>query len=315
MTKQVLCSVLIGMAAVAVPGAAAAQDWQPARAERLAMVEADLAQLTGKLRAAVEMKTTLGAPYSAEATTEFVQTLADGNRIARKSTVRIYRDSEGRVRRENLTADGRVESVTIADPVNGNHVLLDPETRTAHASRVRTAGVGRGGAIAPDAERKRIVELEARRQAEGTIPPPPPAAPPPPSVVPPPPPAAPPVEAAIVAPVPLPPGGGPATVRMRAARAGAGSEQVSRQDLGQRTFEGVGAKGTRTTTMIPAGAIGNDQPIRIVSEEWFSPELQLLVLTRHSDPRTGESTYALSSIVRGEPDRALFEVPADYTRK
>ena len=73
------------------------------------------------------------------------------------------------------------------------------------------------------------------------------------------------------------------------------------------------ARGTRPTTVIPAGAIGNDQTIRIVTEEWFSPDLQVLVLTKHSDPRSGDTTYALSGIVRAEPDRSLFEVPAAYT--
>src|SRR3954452_14593211 len=40
------------------------------------------------------------APYSAEAVTEMTQKLADGNRIATKSTSTMYRDSEGRTRRE-----------------------------------------------------------------------------------------------------------------------------------------------------------------------------------------------------------------------
>jgi hypothetical protein len=93
------------------------------------------------------------------------------------------------------------------------------------------------------------------------------------------------------------------------------NEMVSHQDLGQRTIEGVMAQGSRTTTTIPAGAIGNDQPIRIVSEEWFSPELRVLLLTKHSDPRSGDTTYTLSNIVRTEPGRALFEIPADSTRK
>jgi hypothetical protein len=92
-------------------------------------------------------------------------------------------------------------------------------------------------------------------------------------------------------------------------------EQVTRQDLGQRMIEGVNALGTRTTTTIPTGAIGNEQPIRIVSEEWFAPDLQVLVMTKHSDPRSGETTYMLSNIIRAEPDRSLFEVPADYIRR
>ena len=67
--------------------------------------------------------------------------------------------------------------------------------------------------------------------------------------------------------------------------------------------------------VIPAGGVGNAQPITVVSEQWFSPDLQVLLMTRHSDPRTGETNYRLTNIVRGEPDRSLFDVPADYTIK
>lgn len=83
--------------------------------------------------------------------------------------------------------------------------------------------------------------------------------------------------------------------------------------LGRQVIDGVEAEGTRTTVTIPAGQIGNDLPINIVSEQWYSPELQLLLMTKHSDPRTGETTYRLTNINRAEPDRTLFEVPADYT--
>ncbi|MEO7273825.1 MAG: hypothetical protein ABIX28_22610, partial [Vicinamibacterales bacterium] len=89
--------------------------------------------------------------------------------------------------------------------------------------------------------------------------------------------------------------------------------KTTREDLGTQTVEGVTATGTRSTTEIAAGAIGNDQPIRIVSEQWFSPELQVLVLTKHSDPRSGEIIYRLTGIVRAEPARSLFDVPPDYT--
>jgi hypothetical protein len=82
--------------------------------------------------------------------------------------------------------------------------------------------------------------------------------------------------------------------------------------LGRRTIENVIAEGTRTTSTIPAGAIGNLQPIEIVSERWFSPELQMPVLIRRSDPRTGETVYRLINIVRAEPPPDLFTVPPDY---
>jgi hypothetical protein len=85
------------------------------------------------------------------------------------------------------------------------------------------------------------------------------------------------------------------------------------ESLGRQVIEGVEAEGTRTTVTIPAGQIGNDLPINIVSEQWYSPELQLLVMSKHSDPRTGETIYRLTNINRSEPDRTLFEVPADYS--
>jgi hypothetical protein len=71
-------------------------------------------------------------------------------------------------------------------------------------------------------------------------------------------------------------------------------------------------EGKRTTSTIPAGAVGNELPITIVNEQWYSPELQVFVLTKQSDPRAGETIYRLTNINRSEPDRALFEVPADY---
>lgn len=92
-----------------------------------------------------------------------------------------------------------------------------------------------------------------------------------------------------------------------------GKKRSDAEPLGRQTVEGVDAEGSRTTITIAAGQIGNDLPINIVSEQWHSPELQLLVMTKHSDPRTGETTYRLTNINRVEPDRSLFEVPGDYT--
>jgi hypothetical protein len=93
------------------------------------------------------------------------------------------------------------------------------------------------------------------------------------------------------------------------------SEHATTQDLGVRTIEGVRAQGTRTTTTIAAGAIGNARPIEIVSERWFSPELQMPVLITRRDPRNGETTYRLTNILRGEQPDWLFTVPAGYELK
>src|SRR6185436_13103454 len=84
------------------------------------------------------------------------------------------------------------------------------------------------------------------------------------------------------------------------------------ESLGRQVIEGVEAEGTRSTVTIPAGQIGNELPLNMVSERWFSPELRVLVLSRQSDPRFGETTYRLTNIVRQEPAADLFEVPSDF---
>ncbi len=96
---------------------------------------------------------------------------------------------------------------------------------------------------------------------------------------------------------------------------GAGPERnVSETDLGSKDIPSAGtAQGKSITHTIPAGEIGNAQPIVSTSEIWYSPDLQIVVLSKHNDPRTGQSTYSLSNIQRGEPNPSLFQVPSDYT--
>ena len=91
------------------------------------------------------------------------------------------------------------------------------------------------------------------------------------------------------------------------------SKDAREESLGQKLIDGVLADGKRVTTVMPAGSIGNQQPITVLSEQWFAPDLEILVMTKHSDPRTGETTYSLSNITRGEPAASLFDVPPDYT--
>jgi hypothetical protein len=91
-----------------------------------------------------------------------------------------------------------------------------------------------------------------------------------------------------------------------------GGEQHKDEVLPPKTMEGVRVEGHRMTKTIAAGAIGNEWPITFVSEEWTSPDLQVLVLTDRKDPRAGDSSYKLQRIVRGEPSATLFQVPSDY---
>jgi TonB family protein len=87
------------------------------------------------------------------------------------------------------------------------------------------------------------------------------------------------------------------------------------EELGTQMVEGIAAVGTRQINTIPAGAIGNERPIEIVSERWYSPELQMVILIKHVDPRYGESTQRLTNIDRSEPDASLFQVPDGYEIK
>jgi hypothetical protein len=84
------------------------------------------------------------------------------------------------------------------------------------------------------------------------------------------------------------------------------------KDLGTRDFEGVKAQGTQTTHTIPAGAIGNEKPIVVATERWFSPELHVVVFAKTSDPRAGETVYRLVNVKRVEPPADLFRLPDDY---
>jgi hypothetical protein len=229
-------------------------------------------------------KSVKGAPYSAEIVTELNQTLADGNHISRRSTGRVYRDGEGRIRREEDRQNGTV-AISIVDGVAGVSYRLEPETRIAWKTSSATAT-----AIMKELDEKRLEERRKmeRAVAEGARP----AVPPPPPVPP---------------PGGLPRAGGPPPPPP------APGDERHVGALEKKTIEGVVVEGRRNTTTIPAGQIGNEQPIAIVSEEWRSPELNLLVMTRHSDPRMGESSYRLTNIVRGEPDPGLFQVPAGYT--
>jgi hypothetical protein len=207
-----------------------------------------------------------GMPYSAEFESESVQTLGDGNRIVVKSTGRVYRDSEGRVRREEDRPSG-VPTVSITDPVARTSVTLDPATRTAREApyfglQLQLYTVS--GALAARAG--------SRLSLNGS---------------------------------PL--------VAVGIRGRGAPGESQSEERLADRQIEGVLATGLRRTTTIAAGAIGNERAIAVVSEEWTSPELQVLVLTDFNDPRTGHSTYKLLKINRIDPDPALFQVPTDYT--
>jgi hypothetical protein len=238
-----------------------------------------------------------GAPYSAQATTETTQTLGDGNHIRRTNTANVYRDSEGRTRREQqLNAVGpwvvsgeAQQTIFINDPVAGINYVLNQRTHTAKKmpltlfrieQSLSTGGSGTGAGVGQGGSAKGAVVIT--KNVETTV-------------------------SGNGAPLHVE-SGPPQEFTFVAAPNGGTTEA-----LGKQTIEGVIVDGTRTTVTIPAGKIGNELPIQIVTEKWYSPELQTVVMSKHSDPMVGETTYRLTNIVRGEPSHTLFEVPADYT--
>jgi hypothetical protein len=199
-----------------------------------------------------------GAPFTATASSDTTQMLQDGTTIHRTTSSTLYRDSEGRSRREiTLSGFGPLQTsgkprtmITIGDPVAGAHYFLDPERKVAHKM---TPPKGNHD------ERSNAIQQKMQQEAA--------------------------------------------------------SGNVKKESLGTQTINGIKAEGTRITKTIPAGQIGNDKPIQIVLERWYSPDLQVVVKSTRSDPRFGTTTYALNNVQRTEPAATLFSVPADYTVK
>jgi hypothetical protein len=225
------------------------------------------------------------APFFADAVTEFTQVLGNGNRIERRYVSSIARDSRGRTRREEeialvgpFAATGpSPKLVTIVDPDARLSYTLDQNQRVAYQNGVAPAKLLEMVKVL-EAARANVKPLGAGGRG-------------------------------------VPFGGGAATERRKATGGDGGDPSataVVMESLGTRSIEGVNAEGTRTTSTIAAGAIGNLLPIEIVTERWFSPELQMAVLITRTDPRAGDTVYRLTNIVRAEPHEALFTVPPDY---
>jgi hypothetical protein len=294
-------------------------------ANALAQTPKVVAELTASSERLVK-----NSPFSAEAISESVQTLADGNRIVRSSTSRLYRNSEGRFRREMAPGTGGVlgslytygQGVTLLDPVGGYRYMIDPNLKTTRqmvmkpsreitlvngtgvtvqgstidTSKLReeikaAVAAGQNGVVVTHNDGKVAVEqLKEEIKAVAA--------------------AAPAMVARAVTGQVLAETMGGVTA---AFSLGTHSKWESRtEELGTQNIEGVDADGTRTITTIPAGAIGNERPIEITYEKWYSRDLQLVVMSKHNDPRFGEQTYRLTNIVRSEPDASLFTLPTGY---
>jgi hypothetical protein len=277
----------------------AAQD--PAAAEaKLREAKAKLEKMVTEaqvlsVESGVMGQTVKNAPYSADEIRETTQTLGDGTRIHSESKTSVYRDSEGRVRRETP------DEISILDPTTGANYVLHPKTMTG---RKMTLNMLRTGPVS-DAEFKgQIVTFRTTTDSQGET-----------------------------RTITSPQGGTQAALEnvlreqaatMDVAKAKMamavmapqmepdGNPTSKKETLAAQMIEGVNAEGVRVTRTIEQGAIGNDRPIQSIVERWYSQELQTNVLTRRSDPRTGENVVKLTNIHRGEQSPVLFEVPPGY---
>ncbi len=247
----------------------------------------------------VEGPVVKASPYTAKAITTTVQTLADGNKITHTNEVQLARDSEGRTRREQNLADlgpwktnAKGAIISINDPVaHVRYELRQQGDKVISANKTMPV------------ERARIVEQRAKAMADAQV------------------------HEGHGSGVGVGVGDEPGmdknivivtsgndnvmtnTMHYKTEQDSAQSKNVKTEDLGTQSIEGVSANGKRTTVTIPAGQIGNDQPINIVTETWYSPELQLTVMSKRNDPRVGETEFKMTNIQRVEPDPTLFQAP------
>jgi len=200
-----------------------------------------------------ESTTIKGVPLTAVLVTVRETTLVDGNRIHNETQSKVYRDADGRVRREMgvdlatpMAGTAKHKLIVITDPVAGTRYFLNPENKTAREAPMR-------------GPKHSAEDREAHSHDMG------------------------------------------------------GPGDVTKEQLGTKPVNGFQAEGVRVTRTIAAGAMGNEKAITVVTERWYSPDLQIVVLTTHTDPMMGTVTTKLVGVTQGAPDAALFQVPSDFT--
>jgi hypothetical protein len=251
---------------------------------------------TGGMAVALQESTEVvkNEPYQAVAITDVKQPLADGSHITQTTTATVARDSEGRTARvQQLSTIGPWRSgsdssqgngptlTTIFDPVGKTHTDFTSDSKVAHVAKLPPMP-------SPDA---------AKHHGEGGL--------------------------TVFSDGPA--GGatdggvGPMTFTVQGhantsqAVPDHATPDIKTESLGAKTIDSIPVTGTRTTTTIPAGAIGNDKDLVITRESWYSADLKLVIQSTQTDPRFGESSYTLTNIQRREPDPSMFQVPAGYT--
>ena len=227
-------------------------------------------------------KIVTGRPFTAEAVVETDQTLVDGSHIAGRQSLRAARDSDGRTYREEILGTPRggssaLKAIYISDPVAKANYFLGPD-HIAHKTPMFLAAAQPGVGMVTTNSAREGLSLQRFTTAYG--------------------------------------GGkgpvqtGPQTVQPAQQLA---PGDLNTEHLGSQLIAGFEADGTRITLTIPAGHVGNQNPLVIVTERWYSEDLGATVLAKHSDPRFGMSSYQLNSVQQVEPPAEFFQIPSGYT--
>jgi hypothetical protein len=220
-----------------------------------------------------------GAPYSAEEVSDQTQTLADGTHITQKTRItKFFRDSEGRTRKER--------------PLFLGNVMLNSTSEFDDAMIVEINDPISGFRYVLDTYNRVAHRFSRPESAENA--------------------SAPVRYTQEIRTLPQPTTSASARQAQASAPPRPAGPETSTESLGTQVIEGVSAEGKRFTRTFPVGTIGNDRPIVSVSEFWVSADLNMTLLSKHSDPRTGEQITRMRNISRSEPDAALFRAPADY---
>ena len=315
-TKKLLLAALLAAAFTPVAANAFEGDEGQSAGERVLTISgAEGLHLGGPLMR-MGRKAVKGAPYSAEVVNERQQNLADGNQIVNKSTAKSYRNSAGATRQEVIDAKGEVRSVVLHDPAEGSTITLNPQDKTATRmvfktvdgakreemreeirARIEKQRAERGGAQGDEIVIKRVERLdgEAQKRIQENVR----------------------VQVAKAVGEARTLHGADMGMQIGPVIAGAfgdmkWSGKATTKDLGAREIDGVKAEGKLRSYEIPAGELGNRNPIVVSDESWYSPELQVTVYSKHSDPRSGDRIYRLDNIRRAEPPKELFDAPAGY---
>jgi len=215
-------------------------------------------------------------PFCANITTEHTQNFADGNRIHTSDSSMFCRDSEGRTRRE---AGLLMLGPASAKPATKLITIIDPVSGSHYLLDQNTKTAHKMPLkvfIGNDRPGKMVSAAQAESFAAVTS-------------------------------------TGPGNVVYRKKLETTDPNPPTTENLGEQTIDGIQATGTRVTTTIPSGQMGNEQPITVTSERWYSSQLKAAVMTKHNDPWAGELKTQFTNVNTTEPDPSLFAVPSDYT--